>query len=121
MRDPDYQLRSKRRIGEIVYMSPSEYREKCQEIFIKIDGVRRVSNENQSLEYLESSLKDGIKMKLPSLDYYTSNQEGWHRSVVADRLGLEKIPVLVVRRATHDEWLEHMQKNHPDELKHYNL
>ena len=40
-------------------------------------------------------------MPIPVLDYNDMSQEGRHRAVVAKELGVEEIPVLVVR--TYEE------------------
>ncbi len=51
-------------------------------------------------EYLERTLDDS-KMPMPVLDYDKLTQEGRHRAVVAKELGVEEIPVLIVR--TYEE------------------
>ncbi len=51
-------------------------------------------------EYTERTL-EGSKMPIPVLDYNDMSQEGRHRAVVAKELGVEEIPVLVVR--TYEE------------------
>ncbi len=47
-------------------------------------------------EYKQRTL-EGSKMPIPVLDYSNMSQEGRHRSIVAMELGVEKMPVLVVR------------------------
>lgn len=118
LKNPDYQLREKHRIGKVVYMTPSEYRQKCRETYGK--GAHKFT-EDWKLERLRKYIASGNKMPLPILDYWRGNdaQEGWHRSIIADELGLKKMPVLVVRDATDEEWLSFMRKNYPERLKYY--
>ena len=42
--------------------------------------------------------KKGSKMPLPVLDFEGNNQEGRHRAMVAEKLGLKKMPVLIVEK-----------------------
>jgi hypothetical protein len=82
--------------GDIIYMSPKEY-------LMSVARIQGTSYEQQ-LSYiergkvtrLENMLRDGDLFDIPIIDYNRKWQEGRHRSFVAQKLGCEKIPVLVV-------------------------
>lgn len=112
-RDPvEYFKTNKGLVFEIVYMSPQEYLEESYKIHKKFSsdyGVNQIPFEtylktiidpDRINEYTERTL-EGSKMPMPVLDYDKLTQEGRHRTVVAMELGIEEIPVLVVR--TYEE------------------
>lgn len=98
LRYPEYHAQKKNVKAEIVWMSPQQY-------FVEIAANRQppmeVWQEKRFVErdlvekYYERALAGG-KMPLPSIDKITGDQEGRHRAVVAEKLGLAEMPVLVV-------------------------
>ncbi len=107
-RDPiQYFKENKGLIFEIVWMSPTQYLEESYKIHGRhVDyGKYKTSleqymyytiNTDKINEYIERTL-EGSKMPMPVLDYDKLTQEGRHRAVVAMELGVEEIPVLVIR------------------------
>ena len=112
-RDPtQYFKENKGLVFEIVHMSPTHYLEESYKIHRKFStnyGIPQIpfetylkTNIDSDLinEYIERTL-EGSKMPIPMLDYDRLTQEGRHRAVVAKELGVEEIPVLIVR--TYEE------------------
>jgi hypothetical protein len=95
---PRYHKENKCVCGKIVLMSPDDYFDSCANVRSKItsfvDEMDDVNMERVDI-YRQRSLK-GEKMPLPVIDKKTCSQEGRHRAMTAKRLGLEKIPVLIV-------------------------
>jgi len=50
-----------------------------------------------NLERLKAIVQKGCKLPMPVLDYVGRVQEGRHRAVLAEELGIDRIPVLVVQ------------------------
>jgi len=107
---PRYHKQAKGICSRIDHISPDKYLQESARIHfaekdIKIDSkeilrdmakveASRVDKKYVNLYYQQA--KKGSKMPLPVLDYRENSQEGRHRAVVAKKLGLKKIPVLVV-------------------------
>lgn len=95
---PKYHKENKGDCSRIVLMSPDDYFESCANVRT---GISSYCDEFDSVErdrvekYYQRSLK-GEKMPIPVLDKHRCSQEGRHRAMVSKRLGLTKIPVLVV-------------------------
>lgn len=104
------------REGRIVYMPPEEYMERVN-IFNRIGMSRAIENERkaigkgyrgigyypplseQSYKSILEGIRAGNEMDIPNIVYrnrMVDNQEGFHRSLVARDLGIEKIPVQVI-------------------------
>lgn len=84
--------------GEIVMMSPDDYIKGCSKIFNV--PVRNVLNGviNSNVNKYADEMKNGTKFNLPILNYAQNEQEGRHRALAAKKLGVDKIPVLVVTK-----------------------
>lgn len=83
----------------IAEMSPKEYMERCsKEIFeVPIEDVYDgMMNKSDTEEYAKM-MKSGVKFDMPYLDVKTKQQEGRHRALAAEKLGLKKIPVLFLK------------------------
>lgn len=85
----------------LVSMSPKEYLEYCaykifphstyeQQVYAAIGDARHTMD-------LVNLMKNGTKMYCPVLDFNEKEQEGRHRALAAMILGLDKIPVVVVK------------------------
>ena len=103
-RDPvEYFKTNKGLVFEIEWMSPEDYINKSIDIryptpnnvFVKEEVMESINRENVN-EYIERTLS-GSKMPMPVLDYNDMSQEGRHRTVVAQQLNIEEIPVLIVK------------------------
>jgi hypothetical protein len=100
MANPKYQREEKGKEGTIEYMTPDEY----------INRANRNRKEKPPLEQeyqmIESGLVEkykkmteaGSKMPLPYIDTINHEQEGRHRAMVAKAMGIEKIPVLIIKK-----------------------
>lgn len=97
---PKYHKENKGECGRIEMMEPDLYILSCA-LFrshqSSIDEELRGVDKNLVERYYHRSLK-GEKMPIPVIDKYRCSQEGRHRAMTAKRLGLKKIPVLVVER-----------------------
>lgn len=83
----------------IAEMSPKEYMERCsKEIFeIPVEDVYSgMMNKADTDEYTKM-MKSGVKFDMPYLDVKTKQQEGRHRALAAEKLGIKKIPVLFLK------------------------
>jgi hypothetical protein len=106
-KDNDYFRDRKNLVGKIVMMSPGKYVDECiKHGFnhdVNPDNVRKsregqLDKEGDKHELLEL-MRKGEKWWMPFLNYAQRGQEGLHRAVLAERLGLAEIPVLVVNWA----------------------
>lgn len=123
------------RNGRIVYMPPEEYMERVN-IFNRIGMSRVIEDERkaigsgyrgigyypplseQSYRLILEGIRAGNEMDIPNIVYrngLVENQEGFHRSLVARDLGIEKIPVQVIgempsvfSRALNLHWNENL-------------
>lgn len=96
--DAEYLKDKKNLVGKIEYMSPDEYIRRCSDIFnISVDKLiaSRESDKGSNRNLLQL-IKDGKKWYMPYLNKASKGQEGLHRAVLASKLGLEKMPVLVI-------------------------
>jgi len=85
---------------ELKEMTPMEYAEECRKMFVSRGGVE------ETLEELLDSRTDYDVMSFdrvagnifpPVIDYFRKDQEGLHRAIYAQKKGLEKIQVVVIR------------------------
>lgn len=97
-KDAKYMKYNKKKLGEVVYMSPDEYIKRCAyDIFEKSDlsGTLNAVN-NELVDTYANMMKDGTKFPIPVLNYAEHEQEGRHRAMAAKKLGINKIPVLMI-------------------------
>jgi hypothetical protein len=97
-KDAKYMKYAKGKIGTIQYMPPDVYIEKCAyDIFNStVEKTLRGINDINIDKYAEQ-MKNGEKFDLPVLDYADKTQEGRHRALAMKKLGVDLMPVLVVR------------------------
>lgn len=98
-KDHDYKRLVKGLQGEIVYMAPMEYiRRLGTDIFkCSTDRVLRGVDQN-NVDEIAAKMTAGTKYNIPVLDLANRTQEGRHRALAAEKLGVKKIPVLVVTK-----------------------
>ena len=95
-------------IKETVEMSPQDYIDKTIKGFesqgYKVDDVL-TRTEERKLKKLREHISGGGTLNHPTLRYnYTKGgedtfgQEGWHRAIIAKEMGIEKIPVSIIRK-----------------------
>lgn len=99
VKDHDYKRLAKGLQGEIVYMAPMEYiRRLGTDIFHCSTArvMRGVDQEN--VNQIANKMASGTKYNIPILDLANETQEGRHRALAAESLGVKEIPVLVVTK-----------------------
>jgi len=89
----EYLEKYKGKVGTIEYMTPGKY----------LDSISYQEPNEDKIKALKKKVKAGKKLHLPFLDYTVGeevDQEGRNRAYLARRMGIEKIPVLVVNKST---------------------
>ena len=113
--DPEYFRENKGKEFEIVEMSPEEYLEKVKAGFGKdeITGI-----EESSKGKIREAINAGYKIDMPTLDYSKESftQEGRSRAAVAIDMGVEKMPVMVVKKAKKQDKVPDSYLDEMDEL-----
>ena len=98
MKDPEYMSKKKGMVGEIVWMSPEDYIERCVRGFKSIGEPGEVER-GRSPELIQAyahDMKKGDKFPMLELDYRGGfGQEGLHRAMAAQAAGVDKVPVFV--------------------------
>lgn len=96
MRIGQYDEDLKNGIGYIAEMSPKEYLDRCAyDIFnTTYEGVVLGAEPNSILKYAKE-MSEGVKFDMGYLNYESKAQEGRHRAMAADLLGIDKIPVYI--------------------------
>ena len=83
----------------IAEMTPDEYMHACAKYIFQTpiedayDGMEQKGN----VEKYAEIMKSGEKFDMPYIDLKTQSQEGRHRALAAKQLGIEKIPVLILK------------------------
>lgn len=105
LKDPEYFRTAKRKVFNIVNMTPNEYIDKAVYGFNKFAGERNVtrhtlmrSRDPKVIDQYGAAMQRGDKFPMPVLDYTRGDfsQEGLHRAAAALRVGLNQMPVMVV-------------------------
>ena len=105
MKDPEYMSKKKGMVGEIVWMSPSDYIDRCVEGFKRINEPGRVrqGRDPKLVKQYAQEMQKGDKFPMLELDYRGGfGQEGLHRAMAAEMIGVNKVPVYIMR--TSPEW-----------------
>lgn len=105
---PLYSLISKRRIGELKYVTPKQYIYKIAMGFggLSYDDALAAYNDEIGVKYSEA-MKRGDKFPIGYFTIGNSNQEGRHRAMAAMKLGCSSIPVLAFQEISYDDALEY--------------
>ena len=120
LRNPMYMRREKRLKMNIVRMTPYEYFMECAKVHGHSSyGKERTAAYPKYVEEYKQRTLSGSKMPLPLIDYHLEVQEGRHRAAVAEELGAETIPVMIVEDMSKEEWQDHMGKHDSERLKYY--
>lgn len=96
---PDYFFIEKGIETKIVRMSPLNYLKESAKIkgISYQEEIRFARGTGYVEEYIDK-MRKGAVFPLPVLDYKDKTQEGRHRAIAADALGLKTIPVLIVSK-----------------------
>lgn len=112
VKDHDYKRLAKGLQGEIVYMAPSEYIRRLGTDIFHCSTARVMRGVDQdNVDQIASKMTSGTKYNLPILDLANETQEGRHRALAAESLGVKKIPVLVVTK-----WDPHKELKMPKSM-----
>lgn len=99
--------------GRIIKMSPESY----LRFVARLQGTTYEQQlsyiEQKKVKRLESKLNDGDLFDIPVIDYNRKWQEGRHRAYVAQSMGCDKIPVLVVINVK-DSWRKWVEEKYYD-------
>lgn len=110
--DPHYYAIKKNVKGHVEMMSPEDYLRKVwygqHPSKKKFDVEEYISNLNEqglatteNVQSLIDKMNNGVKLNMPFLEYAENGkyrgQEGRNRSIASYKLGIEKIPVLIVK------------------------
>ena len=82
-------------IGFIAEMSPSEYIDRISYDIFHTTRERALNCNYENVREYARMMAEGTKFDMGYLDYKTDNQEGRHRALAAELLGIEKIPVYI--------------------------
>lgn len=102
MKDPEYMSKKKGMVGEIVWMSPEEYIERSERGFRSIGepGLVRQGRDPKLVKQYAQDMKRGDKFPMLELDYRGGfAQEGLHRAMAAEMIGVNKVPVFVTKES----------------------
>jgi len=97
LKNPEYYRREKGLIGEIVRISPEVYFSLCA----VMREEKNLKGELSALvpEYIDKyakAMRAGDKFPIPVLELLRNEQEGRQRVAAAQKIGMKKIPVLLV-------------------------
>ena len=116
--EEDYYRDRKNKKGEIVYMTPEEYFERCAKGFKStVEKLKRSRMQYPGHEHIEDIKKiiteKGKKLPIPYLDYTNGfGQEGLHRMMAVAELfdwNETKFPVLVITFADEQRHIEDLK------------
>lgn len=83
-------------IGYIAEMSPTEYLERCAyDIFDSTYESAVLGADTNSILKYAKQMSQGVEFDMGYLDYESKKQEGRHRAMAAELLGIKKIPVYI--------------------------
>jgi GNAT superfamily N-acetyltransferase len=102
LKDPEYMAKKKGMVGEIVWMSPQEYIERCERGFKSTGskGLVRQGRDPKLIKQYAQEMQKGDKFPMLELDYRGGfAQEGLHRAMAAELLGVRKVPVFVTKES----------------------
>ena len=83
----------------IAEMTPDEYMHACAKYIFQSpieDAYAGIENPENTHKYAKM-MKDGTKFNMPYIDIKNMAQEGRHRALAAKELGINKIPVLILK------------------------
>lgn len=104
---PLYSLVSKRKVGNLRYVTPKEYIYKIAMGFggLSYEDALQAYNDEVGNKYAEA-MKSGSKFPVGYFTLNSDRQEGRHRAMAAMKLGVNKIPVMELKEVNRDEFIE---------------
>jgi len=103
MANPDYWREKKGVVGGVEWMSPTEYIRAC-EIGFRRSGSKGLVRDGRNpnlIDQYANDMKRGDKFPMLELDYRKDyfGQEGLHRAMAAEKIGVKKVPVFIMKDA----------------------
>jgi len=101
MANPDYWREKKGVVGGVQWMSPTEYIRAC-ELGFRRNGTTGLIRQGRNAELIKqyaNDMKRGDKFPMLELDYRNDyfGQEGLHRAMAAESIGVKKVPVFIMK------------------------
>ena len=101
--DPEHFIKSRGKITNIEQMSPTEYIERVSKDVFPTFGeaeIRRQRERTGKIPLMMEAMQEGTEFGLPTIHYDDGtrkfpSQEGLHRAMAAERLGVPEIPVAI--------------------------
>ena len=101
--DPEHFIKSRGKITNIERMSPTEYIERVSKDVFPTFGeaeIRRQRERTGKIPLMMEAMQEGTEFGLPTIHYDDGtrkfpSQEGLHRAMAAERLGVPEIPVAI--------------------------
>lgn len=98
-KDHDYKKLCKGLKGTIVMMTPDEYISKLGSAIFHCSKERVLRGVDwDNVDKYADQMRAGNKFDIPILNVAQGTQEGRHRALAAQKLGADKIPILVVQK-----------------------
>lgn len=98
-KDHDYKKLCKGLKGTIVMMTPDEYISKLGSAIFHCSKERVLRGVDwNNVDKYADQMRAGTKFDIPILNVVQGTQEGRHRALAAQKLGADKIPVLIVQK-----------------------
>jgi len=94
--NPDYAKHKKGLDIQIIYLSPQKYLDYCALIFDQSPSAVRNGRLKENIDELAIAISKGNEIFIPFVDFAYNRQEGLHRALACEQLGIESIPVLFV-------------------------
>jgi len=103
MANPDYWREKKGVVGSVQWMTPTQYIQAC-EIGFRNNGSEGLVRGGRTPELIKKyafDMKRGDKFPMLELDYRNDyfGQEGLHRAMAAEEIGVKKLPVFIMKDA----------------------
>jgi len=101
MANPDYWREKKGVVGSVQWMTPTQYIQAC-EIGFRNNGSEGLVRGGRTPELIKKyafDMKRGDKFPMLELDYRDDyfGQEGLHRAMAAEDIGVKKLPVFIMK------------------------
>lgn len=98
-KDHDYKKLCKGLKGTIVMMTPDEYISKLGSAIFHCSRERVLRGVDwDNVDKYADQMRAGTKFDIPILNVAQGTQEGRHRALAAQKLGADKIPILIVQK-----------------------
>ncbi len=94
---PELRKGEKSSIGAIVWMTPDDYVKSVAECFGSSKySLREETLDSREVDEYAAKMIKGVKFNIPYLDCKEGNQDGLHRALAAEKIGIKEIPVFMV-------------------------